>query len=169
MARDEMFRSERTALVDLLEGLGPHAPTLCEGWNTSDLAAHLVARERRPDTAPGFLLKTLARHSETVRKSYLQMQYDEVLGLLRAGPPSWSPFGLPKVEGALNTAEFFVHHEDVRRAQQGWAPRPLHRPQQDELWRALLVRAKLAFRRAPCGVVLQRGDIAAAETAPTRR
>ncbi len=36
---------ERAALCDTLERFGPDAPTLCEGWQTIDLAAHLVARE----------------------------------------------------------------------------------------------------------------------------
>jgi hypothetical protein len=36
---------ERRELCDLLIQLGPDAPTLCEGWTTADLAAHLVLRE----------------------------------------------------------------------------------------------------------------------------
>ncbi len=35
---------ERAALADLMAELGPDAPTLCEGWTTRDLAAHLVVR-----------------------------------------------------------------------------------------------------------------------------
>ena len=42
-------QSERKALADLLAALGPDAPTLCTGWETRDLAAHIVLRERRPD------------------------------------------------------------------------------------------------------------------------
>jgi hypothetical protein len=33
---------ERQTLCDLLADLGPDAPTLCEGWTTLDLAAHLL-------------------------------------------------------------------------------------------------------------------------------
>ena len=44
-------RDERIALCDLLDETGPEAPTLCEGWRTLDLAAHLVLREHRPDAA----------------------------------------------------------------------------------------------------------------------
>src|SRR5882762_622635 len=36
---------ERRELCDLFLELGPDAPTLCEGWTTLDLAAHLVLRE----------------------------------------------------------------------------------------------------------------------------
>ena len=46
-------REERLALCALLDETGPDAPTLCEGWTTGDLAAHLVLRERRPDAAAG--------------------------------------------------------------------------------------------------------------------
>ncbi len=46
-------REERRALCALLDETGPDAPTLCEGWTTGDLAAHLVLRERRPDAAAG--------------------------------------------------------------------------------------------------------------------
>ena len=55
MASDLDLR-ERNELADLLDQLGPDAPTLCEGWNTADLAAHLVVRERDPRSAPGILL-----------------------------------------------------------------------------------------------------------------
>jgi uncharacterized protein (TIGR03083 family) len=48
-------RDERLALCTLLDKTGPDAPTLCEGWNTGDLAAHLVLRERRPDAAAGVI------------------------------------------------------------------------------------------------------------------
>src|SRR3712207_9294235 len=48
---------ERAALADLLDELGPDAPTRCAGWTTAHLAAHLVTRDRRPDTTPGFALE----------------------------------------------------------------------------------------------------------------
>jgi uncharacterized protein (TIGR03085 family) len=154
-------RKERAALAELLQRLGPDAPTLCAGWNTSDLAAHLIAREYRPDSAPGFVLRPLLWHSENVRASYLDRPYEELVELLRTGPPKWSPLSMPKFEAAANTAEFFVHHEDVRRAQNGWTPRSLSTPTQDDLWRALVPRAKLVMRSVGCGVVLQRSDIGA--------
>ncbi|MGH3682284.1 MAG: maleylpyruvate isomerase family mycothiol-dependent enzyme, partial [Natronosporangium sp.] len=62
-------RAERLALCDLLTDLGPDQPTLCAGWTTRDLAAHLVARERRPLAAPGLILRPLAGYTERVRQS----------------------------------------------------------------------------------------------------
>src|ERR1700678_3703297 len=45
--------SERRALCDLFGELGPDAPTLCEGWTTSDLAVHLIMCEARPHAWAG--------------------------------------------------------------------------------------------------------------------
>ena len=39
---------ERAALSDDLLRIGPDRPTLCEGWKTRDLLAHLLVRERQP-------------------------------------------------------------------------------------------------------------------------
>ena len=50
---------ERAALVEILRAVGPDAPTLCEGWTTRDLVAHLVVRERRPDALPGLVFGPL--------------------------------------------------------------------------------------------------------------
>ncbi len=36
---------EREELCDLFLELGPEAATLCEGWTSTDLAAHLVLQE----------------------------------------------------------------------------------------------------------------------------
>ena len=52
-----LSQRERWALCDLLTELGPDSPTLCAGWRSADLAAHLLTRERRPDTALGAVEK----------------------------------------------------------------------------------------------------------------
>jgi uncharacterized protein (TIGR03083 family) len=44
MDSTSLLRKERQALCDTLTELGPDAPTLCEGWTTADLAAHLMVR-----------------------------------------------------------------------------------------------------------------------------
>lgn len=46
--------AERSHLSDLLDELGPEAPTLLAPWTTRDMAAHLVLRERDPWPAPGW-------------------------------------------------------------------------------------------------------------------
>ncbi len=160
-----LSRTERTALCDLFLELGPDAATLCEGWDTRDLAAHLATRERRPDAVPGVFLKSLAGHTASVQDGFAAKPYDELVELVRGGPPLWSPMGLPKVESLVNTAEFFVHHEDVRRAQIGWAPRELPAAVEDALWTVASWRSKMMFRGAGCGVVLQRSDAPTSVTA----
>ena len=39
--------------------------------------------------------------------------------------PGLTPLALPPVDKLFNTVEYFVHHEDLRRAQAGWEPREL--------------------------------------------
>ena len=132
------------------------APTLCEGWQTRDLAAHLVLRERGLLASAGIVVKPLAGHTERVQAELAARPYGELVALLRSGPPPWMPMRLPSVDAAVNTIEFFVHHEDVRRAQPGWEPRDLPAAQQEDLWRRLKRTATLAFRNAPVGVRLVR-------------
>ena len=47
---------ERARLSDLLDDLGPEAPTLLVPWTTYDLAAHLVQREHDHLAGPGLVL-----------------------------------------------------------------------------------------------------------------
>ncbi|KPI12600.1 Conserved hypothetical protein CHP03085 [Actinobacteria bacterium OK006] len=151
-------KRERLLLADLLEAEGPDAPTLCEGWNTRDLAAHVVVRERGDDAAGGLLLKQLAPRLERVQAEFAEKPYEELIQLIRTGPPRFSPFALKQIDEASNTVEFYVHTEDVRRAQPDWTPRPLDPVFQDALWSRLERTARLAGRGAPTGLVLRRPD-----------
>ncbi|MGW0993811.1 TIGR03085 family metal-binding protein [Streptomyces sp. NPDC002523] len=151
-------KRERLLLADLLETMGPEAPTLCEGWTTRDLAAHVVVRERRPDAAGGLLVKQLAPRLDRVMAEFTAKPYEELLQLIRTGPPRFSPFALKQVDEASNTVEFYVHTEDVRRAQPDWSPRELDPVFQDALWSRLDRMAKVMGRGAPTGLVLRRPD-----------
>ena len=143
-------QSERHALCDLLLEVGPDAPTLCSAWSTSDLAAHLVVRERRPDSLPGHVVSALAAHSEKVRVAARDRRgWEELVGLIRSGPPA--PLRL--VDEPFNTVEFFVHHEDVRRATPRWEPRAIDPEEHEALWGRLNVMGRLLTRRSPVGVV----------------
>jgi uncharacterized protein (TIGR03085 family) len=153
---------ERRALADLLAELGPDAPTCCAGWTTAHLAAHLVVRDRRPDAMPGYALEMLPgldrlggwahRVEDGARE---RSSYADLVEQVRSGTPRWSPLGWPGLQ-RLNVPEFAIHHEDVRRAQPGWAPRELPAAVQDQLW----VPARLYARRGAGrrGVVLRRSD-----------
>jgi uncharacterized protein (TIGR03085 family) len=147
-------QSERAGLCAELERVGPAAPTLCEGWTTADLAAHLVARERRPDHSLGLLVKALAGHTDRVRLAIKQRPYEQLVAAVRKGPPG--PLRLPAIDAVTNTVEMFVHHEDVRRAQPGWEPRDLDPATLAVLWRSLLRGARLLGRRVPTGLTLRR-------------
>jgi uncharacterized protein (TIGR03085 family) len=151
-------KRERLLLADLLEASGPVAPTLCEGWNTRDLAAHVVVRERRPDAAGGILVKQLAPRLERVMAEFAAKPYEELIQLIRTGPPRFSPFSLKQIDEASNTIEYYVHTEDVRRAQPDWTRRELDPVFQDALWSRLERTARLMGRSAPTGLVLRRPD-----------
>ncbi|MFX4295246.1 TIGR03085 family metal-binding protein [Streptomyces bohaiensis] len=149
---------ERLLLADLLESAGPEAPTLCEGWRTRDLAAHLVVRENRLDAAGGTVIKPLAQRLDRVQAEFAAKPYEELVQSVRTGPGKWSPFRLKQVDEGANLVEFFVHGEDVRRAGAGWEPRELDARFQDALWRRLESSAKLVARRCPVGLVLRRAN-----------
>nr|WSY55627.1 TIGR03085 family metal-binding protein [Streptomyces sp. NBC_00886] len=151
-------KRERLLLADLLETTGPDAPTLCEGWRTRDLAAHVVVRERRADAAGGIMIKQLAPRLERVMAEFAEKPYEELIQLIRTGPPRFSPFQLKQLDEASNTVEFYVHTEDVRRAQEEWTPRELDPVFQDALWSRLERMARLVGRSAPTGLVLRRPD-----------
>jgi uncharacterized protein (TIGR03085 family) len=149
-------RDERLALCALLADLGPDQPTLCEGWRTADLAAHLVLRERRPDASAGIIGGPLARYTRLVQSRIAQRTpYSELIELIRTGPPRFSPMGIPGADERINVVEFFVHHEDARRAQPAWEPREIEPELSDIFWRRLGV-ARLLLRKAPVGVELVR-------------
>ncbi|MFF3495089.1 TIGR03085 family metal-binding protein [Streptomyces sp. NPDC002795] len=151
-------KRERLLLADLLEASGPDAPTLCEGWNTRDLAAHVVVRERRPDAAGGILVKQLASRLERVQAEFAEKPYEELIQLIRTGPPRFSPFSLKQIDEASNAIEFYVHTEDVRRARPDWTPRELDPVFADVLWSRLERMARVMGRKAPVGLVLRRPD-----------
>jgi len=162
-------RTERAALCALLGAKGPQAPTLCEGWATRDLAAHLVLREHRPDAAVGILGGPLAGYTARVQdKIARQHDYPDLVDMIRRGPPAASFFAIPGVDERANTVEYYVHHEDVRRAAPGWEPRSLDPAMADALWRRLGM-ARLLLRKAPCGVVLRREDAPDAEPITAKR
>ncbi|UJH71014.1 maleylpyruvate isomerase N-terminal domain-containing protein [Ornithinimicrobium sp. INDO-MA30-4] len=54
-----LAQQQRQALCDTALAVGPDAPTLCSPWTVKDLLAHLVIRERRPDTLPGIGVSAL--------------------------------------------------------------------------------------------------------------
>lgn len=146
--------SERQRLCDTFERVGPDAPTLCSPWLTRDLAAHLVVRERRPDVAAGILVPALAGRMQRVQDQYAEWDWARLVEHVRSGPPAWSLTSLARVDEAINTAEFFVHHEDVLRGGQGWEARELSPDLEQALWGLLGRAARLHLGRSRVGVIL---------------
>ena len=152
-------REERRALCALLDEKGPDAPTLCEGWTTGDLAAHLVLREHRPDAAAGVAGGPLASYTARVQQRIRsRTPFPDLVRIIRSGPPALSVMALPGMDERVNAVEFFVHHEDVRRGAPGWEPRELGSGESGMLWHRLRM-ARFVLRKAPVGVELARDDI----------
>lgn len=137
-------RQERHAFADTLADVGPDAPTLCTGWTAHDLLAHIVVRERRPDSTPGLLLRPFAGHAERTRVAYRDRYDHATLVEMFRGPPWWSLTGNPVLAELVNAQEFFIHHEDVRRAGPDWRPRTLPDALEKTLWTRLRFLAGLA-------------------------
>ncbi len=146
--------AERDALCDLFLEVGPDAPTLAGDWTTRDLAAHLVVRERRPDGAAGIIIRPLAEYAEKVRRAEADRPWAELVALVRRGPPAWNPMRLEAVDRLANSVEFFVHHEDVRRARPDWAPRELDPALEDAMATVIARGGRLLTRKADVGITL---------------
>jgi uncharacterized protein (TIGR03085 family) len=144
---------ERAALVDAMRAQGPDAPTLCEGWKTRDLAAHLYIREHRPDATAGIMVPGLAKYTEKVQNKAASDDWNQLLGKIASGPPVYSPFKL--LDPVANLAEMFIHCEDVRRAQPGWEPRELDEATVKGLTRTLSLMARLTLSKAPARTALR--------------
>jgi uncharacterized protein (TIGR03085 family) len=125
---------ERQQLCDLLLELGPNAPTLIEPWATRDLAAHLVLREHDYLAAPGLVLPGWwHRFAERRSARLAERDFASLVGEVRRGPPPGF-FRIGWVRRLANLNEFFVHHEDVRRAN-GRGPRSNAPDLEAALWR----------------------------------
>jgi uncharacterized protein (TIGR03085 family) len=150
-------RSERTQLCALAQQLGPAAPTLCAGWTVRDLVVHLLLREGHPASV-ALVVPPLTPLLERASARLAARDFDGLVTRLRHGPPAWSPFALPRLGEALNLLEYVVHHEDVRRAQPGWAARALPAGTEDAIWRAVSRAGRGLLARSRVGVTAERSD-----------
>jgi len=147
-------QQERALLVTTMREVGPQQPTLCGDWTTRDLAAHLVVREGRLDTAPGILIPALADYTARVQNQVAsETDWDALLDKIASGPPTLSPFKL--LDAVVNVAEMFIHHEDVRRAVTGWEPRELDAGTTAALARQVPLMARMALSKVPAHLSLR--------------
>lgn len=147
---------ERRHLAALLRRVGPDAPTLCEGWVTRDLAVHLIERDSRPDLIAGTVLPKIPVLSKRAQEADAQLRrqdWGELVSMVEK-PALYSPARLGPLDKRMNTAEFFVHHEDVRRAQETWHRRQLLQEEERDLWAALKLMGKALLRPEQDSVLL---------------
>jgi uncharacterized protein (TIGR03085 family) len=139
---------ERAKLADLLDELGPDAPTLLEPWTTRDIAAHLILRDHDALAAPGLVLPgAWGRLARRRQRDLAQRDFSELTAILRSEtPPGFFRIGWIRRLASLN--EFFVHHEDVRRAN-GHGPRTQEPAMDDALWHNVTRSAWFLARRLP--------------------
>lgn len=150
--------TEKKALVDTLRRADPEADTLCTGWSTRRLLAHLVLREQdllgslgdavtRPEPGEERYLGRLADGASTPEG------YAGLVDRFVAGPPRWSPMSWASEQ--VNLLEYVIHHEDVRRGRSSPSePRTLPPAQLKAIWKQVAVTARLRFRRSPVPLVL---------------
>jgi uncharacterized protein (TIGR03085 family) len=157
MADVPLDAQERLELCDLLDELGPSVPTLIEGWTADDLAAHLVLRERNIVAGPCLVLPGPFQRFAERRRARLARSKDFtwLVARIRSGPPVGF-FRIGWVRSLANLNEFFVHHEDVRRAN-GRGPRSLTPAMDAALWRNVRRGSHFLSRRLQvCGLEIER-------------
>jgi uncharacterized protein (TIGR03085 family) len=126
--------AERAQLSELLRDLGPAAPTLLAPWTTRDIAAHLVLREHDHLAGPGLVLPgAWSRFAQRRQTALARRDFAWLTATLRSGPPPGF-FRIGWVRRLASLNEFFVHHEDVRRAN-GRGPRANEPAMDEALWR----------------------------------
>lgn len=145
---------ERARLARALGDIGPGHPTLCEGWQTQHLAAHVVLRDRTPWSRSARTTAALAEQAED------RAAFDELVVEVAAGP-RW-PAATSRIAETINLLELFVHTEDVVRAQPdgiATAASEVRTPAHEAaLWSQYQLAARLMYRRVPAGVILVVAD-----------
>src|SRR5262249_50803385 len=155
MADVSLDAQERLELCDLLDELGPSVPTLLEGWTAHDLAAHIVLRERDLVAAPCLVLPGPFQQFAERRRARLaaSKEFGWLVRQIRVGPPLGF-FRIGWVRSLPNLNEFFVHHEDLRRAS-GLGPRALAPALEAALWRNVRRSSRYLTRRLDIGLVME--------------
>ena len=160
---DSLAKRERRELCDLALALGPDAPTLCEGWTSSDLVAHLVVRERKPVASVGNVVERLSGLTQRAMAKEQARGYEVLVERYRT--PAAFLRAVPAIDEGMNGFELLVHHEDLRRGGGSWEPRDLPADELDLLWKRLTKGIGFFGRRLPVPTVIQRADTGATAVA----
>lgn len=142
---------ERAQLAQALTLAGPGAPTLCEGWQTEHLAAHVVLRERKPWASRG------APFERTATSATDRGVFDSLVTTFARPPAPWNPARWAGEQ--MNLLEYYVHLQDVVRAAPTDArPDALDPAHERALWAQFRLFARMSYRASPVGVVLAAVD-----------
>lgn len=142
-------------MCETLRSVGADAPTLCEGWDAYTLAAHLYLRENSPAAVVNTLLSNDESVDAQLRTAKAEHSFADLIAKIEAGPTGLSLFRIPGVGSSTNLVEFFIHHEDLRRAgEHPLSPRVLPDAMESALWVALSRTKRLFFRNTPFGVIV---------------
>jgi uncharacterized protein (TIGR03085 family) len=150
-----LARRERAALCDLASRLGPDAPTLCTGWDVTGLLAHLHVREHAPLAGLAPVVPPLRPFGERATTRRRAWPFAALVDRVRRPPLLLR--AVPPLDAVMNGAEFLVHHEDIRRAQEGWTPRELTAAEHEDAWKAACQMGLYASRKLPVPVVISDG------------
>jgi uncharacterized protein (TIGR03085 family) len=155
--------AERRGFVDMFRSTDPDAPTLCQGWTTRHLLAHLVQRQQGPLWAT---IGDMVGHREPGQEKYMgrlveaarsDAGYEALVTQFQKGAPRWSPMSW--ADESLNFIEYVIHIEDVRRGgDRPLSPRVLPPAEVRSIWKRLQLMAKVTYLRAPVGVRLSAPD-----------
>jgi uncharacterized protein (TIGR03085 family) len=126
----EATLAEHRALADTLTTVGPGAPTLLEGWTTTELAAHLASLDALGGVVLFLGRQAITRVHPRPTKGSRQLAaraldrakakgYDWCVG--RVGSPRRLPMRLGG--GPVALFEVYTHHQDVLRADPALAER----------------------------------------------
>ncbi len=148
---------ERHSLAAEFRAADPNAPTLCAGWTTRHLCAHLVQREHAMLRNVWDQVTTKTPGEERFMRRLVDDAatpdgYAALVDTFAAGPSRRSLMG--RFDETLNFLEYVVHHEDLRRGSGPVPPRDLPAAELDEIWRRSRPILTRAYRKAPVGVEL---------------
>jgi uncharacterized protein (TIGR03083 family) len=122
MDRDDVWRGvdqQRRGLVDLLEDLSDQEwqhPSLCQGWNVRQVAAHLALQNTTVAMYPRAVLDSIrwgglngGIHAAACR--HAQLPGDQIIGEIRDRIGVWKP--LPGAGYRESAIDYLVHTQDI--------------------------------------------------------
>lgn len=153
-------QNERQALIDTFRSVGPDAPTLCDGWTTTDLLEHLIMREIHPlaGVSSKIPFDALSKAGKEKKQEIVNLSYDKKVDYFAEGRQSYSLLNVNAIDSMFNTAEYVVHHEDILRAQDTYQPRSFSHAHNMTLMRINRVVAPILCRKLPVALTFDAGE-----------